>query len=274
MAGKRRWVKKGAPKKKGWKKTGKTRKVNRSELLNEGVVCKSIKHLGMVFPDRLCTKMKFSQQLTLTGTTNKAFGVGGNFLHDANTLIITGANPFSNAIFNQNLEIQGINLLIGDPNSNVGIYNTYRVNSSSCDLRISAYATSAHPQVAPCYVACYPATGESLGATSLGDVNTWNVLQFREYPLAKVVQVSEGMDNGVRLRNKQTTAKMFGLKYKSSLEDSNYYAQYGSNPEYLWMWVIAVLPDTTADTYTVEILHTTEYEIEFFDRNVLAVGLV
>jgi len=265
------WHNRGKPKKHYKLKKKKNKNL---ELLNKGVVCKTIKHLGMVFPDRLCTKMKFSQQLTLSGTTTKAFGVGGNFLHDANTTIITGTNYFSNAIFNQNLDLQGINLLIGDPNSNVGIYNTYRVNSSSCDLRIASYASTTHPQVAPSYVVAYPVTAEALGATALDYVNTWNALQFREYPLAKMVQVSQGMDNGVRLFNKQTTAKMFGLKYKSSLEDSNYYAQYGSNPEYLWMWVIAVFADTSAETFTLEILQTMEYEIEFFDRNVLAIGTV
>lgn len=276
MAGKKRWVKKGAPKKKGWKRTGRTRKtVSKSEVLNDHVLCKTIKHIGMLFPDRFCTKFKYSQQLGFEAiTTTKAFGLGGNFLHNANTLTITGANPFSNLVYNQPLAMQGINLMIGNPNNNVGIYNTYRVNASSIKLTVSAYPTAANPNCAPFYVSIMPVSLEALGTDSLGNVNTWSVPQFKEYPLSKVTSVAVSHNKGTTISNHMTTAQIYALKYKSSLEDSNYYAQYGSNPLYNWGWVCALFTDTNLEAIDCDILETITYDIEFFNRNTLASGTV
>jgi len=222
------------------------------------------KGVYQAFPDKMCVSLKNDVTLNWVGTTGaiNAFMIDGNNLHNSSSAsILSGANPLS---VGTAVSIYGLgNLLSQGPNS-AGIYNGYRVISSKITSQ-TINTTSATTDGSLLIV--LPMTRNA--ATTLGNINTFNQNTLLELPFAVNNQISGAtINNGVKLSTATSTAKMFGLEYRSTLEDPLYAGFFGAavNTVAIWDWVIMWFPQT-AQTTTGTTQLSIEYYVEFFSRN-------
>lgn len=226
-------------------------------------------HLHQFFPDRFYTKMKQSQSFNggVAGGSNLAFGYGGNWIHNSYTGLVTGTVPFSLLNFTTNIAMAGLNLMIGDPSTNKGIYSQYRIHASKMSIKFN------NPTNEPFYATLIPQNMGSVGSSNpFGNVSTWSPLTWNEYPYSKTKLISATQNAGTMIKSFMSTAKMYGLKYKSTIESGDYDGGFNFNPpdDSKWAWLLFISADTVGDLYRVEFETEIEYTVEFFGRNVMA----
>jgi hypothetical protein len=242
----------------------RSRRTRKSSIFNP-ISTKFIKSIDQLFPDRLVTRLRNNSSIGFTSAAGATWGWGflGNGLHVPLSAGYTGANPLA---FSVATAVVGLGAILGTGGVNSATpYNSYRILSSQVILKVQNTNTSAGTSGE---LNLFPSTDYN----ALGNVNTWQISVQAEYPYNKKVHIGgTTMNRGVTLRNSCSTAKMYGLKYKSSLEDPAYDGYYGANPTNGWGWIISWFPDTTSNSpifINVDIIYT----IEFFDRNLMTTG--
>lgn len=255
---------------KGRGKIGAMKKfVKREEFTNITTV-KLLKGVEQMFPDRMFVKLRDEINITWSissGTAIQAFAILGNGLHlSISGTPDSGANPVT---VGTGSGIYGLgNLLGGNSTFNsTGPYNQYRIHSTGiyCEHQMSGGSSTTSSS----YLAIVPMTTQSMA--DLGNVNTFNVLTFAEMPYSKTMNLAGLTTNkGIRWRQSMSTAKMFGLKYRASLENAEYSGEYGANPTNTWAWVFVNYVGESASIPSNTLIKI-EYWIEFYDRNLLAV---
>ena len=122
------------------------------------------------------------------------------------------------------------------------VYSFYRIVSAT--VRALIQSTSSSAGASGIFV-IVPSTDYS----NLGNVNTYSLQTFQEYPYNTKRHISSTiMNSGVTLKNTMSTKKMWGLRYAASLEDASYDGQFGTNPTALWGWNFAWFPDSSSNS--------------------------
>lgn len=223
--------------------------------------------VSQFFPDRLVCKLKDSVTILFTGVggTNNAFCVGGNFLHNHVSVLLTGAVTLATSVGSS---IYGLgNLLSIDAvNASTGPYIRYRITACKIKVEIASNSTTA---INGDFI-LFPCTTQE--APDFGNVNVLNSNTLNEIPYNKHKLIGVTNNRGITFTHHMTTAKMYGLKYKSALETSEYVSYEGSNPSNMWQWNMVWVPFSATDT-PIRLQVQTEYTCEFFDRNALAAAL-
>jgi len=226
--------------------------------------CIMFKSLSQGFPDRYFTKIRFVTNVTLPGQTgggNMACGFGGNFLHLNTSGPIVGANQLSGAAFTTSNNISGLSALLYSSSNTFAPYNNYRIHSSACDVRIANNANTASNAV---MMALVPISFQNALITP--NVNAYSVAVIGEQPLCKTLSISGSSVNELPvLWNGIGTRRVFGLKYKSAIENVEYEGNAGVNPTAAWFWYLLCDPITTTQT-AIEVVVTVTYSIELFNR--------
>lgn len=248
-------------KKKGYKK-------RTSKMLNKVSTLCLPKGIDQMFPDRLCVKLKNVFQIVWTGTAgaNNGFAsAGNNFYNGLSGGALSGAVPWSTGTAAQ---IYGLSRILSTSiAASTGPYNQYRIISSA--LKVQTANTSAGPADSSTLLIVPVANN---GITGLGNINVANELSMGEMPYAKFNVISgTTVNKSVTQYHKMSTARMYALKYKSSLEDPIYTGTEGSNVTNSWFWIFGWFPQTTASTTATSIV-TQEFYVEFFNRNNLPTG--
>jgi hypothetical protein len=256
---------KGKKGKKGKKKATKNI-AKKSDFLETGVYTKFVKSIQQLFPDRLRCKLRnfYNQTFACAGGAIYSAGIMANNLHVPISAPTTaGATlPFASST-----SIVGLGAILGASGpAQAAPYWQYRIHGSyiKCMIQSSVNGTS------PGIFVLFPTTDYA----SLPAVNTFNVTIQQEYPYSRIAHVGGyTLNRGVIVSNSMTTARIFGLKYKSSIEDPSYAGQSGTavSANNTWAWVYSFFPDTgnnSAITIDIEVI----YDIEFFDRNLMTTG--
>jgi len=209
----------------GKRKSYNYRSSGGSKVINRNVLCSKIgRSVYQSFPDKMCVSLKNDISLTWTGTTGaiNAYIIDANNLHNsAAAAVISGANGLTTG---SSTNIYGLGNLLSTGANSAGIYNQYRIISSKIRVQ-TQNSTSATTDSA--LLITLPLTRAS--ATALGNVNTFNQNILIEYPFAKFSNVSgQTMNNGLIHETAMSTAKIYGLEYRSSLEDPAYSGAFGT----------------------------------------------
>jgi len=203
-----------------------------------------------VFPDILKTRMKNEFIINWTGAAGatNAFVVTGNGLHlSISGGVLSGAFPLATGTASP---FYGIPTL-------TSLYGNYRIICTTLKLitqnTSAAVADSAQLMMFPC-------TGGFIAG--LPNINALVVNSVAEYPYTYRSYISgQTINKGVTMSRCMHTTKIFGLRFPSLLEDSNYSSQIGANPPLPWYWVMVWFPTTANNTTASTIAHV-EYEIE------------
>jgi hypothetical protein len=230
------------------------------------VSCKVMKLGQQMFPDRYFVHMRNIWTAAFTGTTGatNAMAILGNGLHLPLAPVTSGAASLT---FNTAIAVMGLNLLLGAGGVSTNyIYNSYRVHGHKITLQIqntsAAAADSGTLIIIP--TTDYTSFGNITGGFYVGTM--------AELPYAKHWKIAgTTMNRGVTVSHFMSTRKMYGLKYKSSIEDGQYDGVYGTNPSQLWAFVVVWLPDTGSTT-SLNVYGQSVYTCEFFDRSSPASG--
>lgn len=214
-----------------------------------------------LFPERYRTQMKntfFVQQPVATSAADAVFGILGNCLHLP--LAAAVSNP-STINFNQATSLSGLNVLCGGTTGSA--YQQYRIYASRIQVHILSTSGSS---VSPLYITLLPNVNKPTETTINQPLE--NEIQYAKSKLIPGNQTSRQT-----LTNAMTTSRMFGLKSKLQIEGSEYAGSNGVNPVQQWAWFVYVSnPATSATTVPFICEVTVEYDVEFFDRNEMALG--
>lgn len=218
------------------------------------------------FPDRMIVKLKNAFPVEVAGATSSGYA----FVADGNNLLtpltagptaLTGAVALSAGTATS---IAGLPVLLALASAKNGIYNSYRIHSCS----ITAYneVVSAEGAI---HFHIFPFCTNAFGGFGL--VNTFNTNNIREQPYCKYQAISD-QSGPKKLRHHMSTAKMYGLQYKASLEDPAYAGAKGQKPASVWSWVLYWQNLDTGTVAKTDCQVNIVYEIEFFNRNVVLTG--
>lgn len=223
------------------------------------------KGVNQMFPDRLCVKMKNEFVVNFVGSAGatNAVLISANGLSNPLSTVLSGATGLTAG---QPTSIYGLGNILGTDTAfaSTGPYSNYRVISSAyrCDIQNTSATV-----IESATLVCIPVDTNTVGA--MGNINAVTQSELVEFPYSKYRTISGQTTNrGVTLKGSMSTARMYALKYRASLEDPAYYGSVGSNPQNQWYWVWYWFPQTAGNTsacMTVKI----EYWVEFFNRNTL-----
>lgn len=223
--------------------------------------------IDQFFPDRLRCKLKDSATILFTavGGTPNAFVMAGNYLHNNVSPLLSAGNTLSTSVGNS---IYGLgNLLSIDAvNASTGPYIRYRILSSAIKVEIASNNTTATNGD----FILFPCTQQE--APDFGIISAVNSNSYNEFPYNKHKLIGVTNNRGIVFKSSMSTSRMYGLKYKSALEGSEYVAYEGVNPANQWQWNMVWVPFVAVDA-PIRLQVTIEYWCEFFDRNVLAPAL-
>lgn len=183
------------------------------------------------FPDSEVAKIRYSDQITVTGTTYAQYTFRGNSVFD----------PDESGIGHQPMYFDQY----------AAVYSKYKVTASSCKVTVANYNATA------AVVAVLVPSSEIVTITSYAIA--------MEQPYAKrteLIPISTRQGVKSTVKSTMTTQRMLGLT-KAQLADDDYSASTGSSPISLWYWNIAFLDDNAVG---VHILVDLEYSVVFYDR--------
>lgn len=146
-----------------------------------------------------------------------------------------------------------------------GVYSRYRVLSSSISVHFVPADASGVVGDAGFEVYILPNT---LPASAKAIPGMLTNEQLREQPYVKYLFAPASITGkALALRHHMTTAKMFGLRYKSLLEAQEYAGTSLSGVTNTWVWDVYINSPTSLGTNDYVLYTDIEYDIEFFDRN-------
>lgn len=183
------------------------------------------------FPDSEVAKIRYSDQITITGSTYAQYTFRGNSVFD----------PDESGIGHQPMYFDQY----------AAVYSKYKVVASSCKVTVANYDATA------AVVAVLVPSSEIVTITSYAIA--------MEQPYAKrteLIPISTRQGVKCTVKSMMTTQRMLGLT-KAQLADDDYSASTGSSPLSLWYWNIAFLDDNAVG---VHILVDLEYSVVFYDR--------
>jgi hypothetical protein len=230
--------------------------------------------LSQIYPDIMRTKMKASIDRVGTHTVGGATTV---FSYYGNQITAPGVGPQVNftGSFATNYPTGAFQLIgsqtptggttIGAVFVPNGVYSRYRVLSSSITIHFTPADTLGVVGDTGYEIYVLPNT---LPASAKAIPGMLTNEQLREQPYVKYLFTPASITAKVPvIRHHMTTAKMFGLRYKSLLEAQEYTGASLSGVTNSWVWDVYVSTIATAGTNDYFIAVDIEYDIEFFDRN-------
>jgi len=218
-----------------------------------------------MFPDLLRITLKDDFVINWTGTAGATNGFQSlaNGLHlPISSGPISGANPIAVGTANSIYGLGNLLTNTGAAYASTGPYIYYRILCTKI-IAVTNNTSSLPSDAAELIILPVSAN------FGFGNVNTWNANTFGEMPYSKRSFISgTTINQGVRMEHCITTQKIAGVRYRSTMDGTEYQAQQGTNPSFLWSWVFGWFPvtaGTTSATTAVRVL----YEIEFFNRTSL-----
>lgn len=138
-------------------------------------------------------------------------------------------------------------------------YQYYRILDSICKCRISSSnqsnAYGANAVLIP--------TVDPLGWTALAQTT------LAEQDLAKTAMLVPNTTADVtHLTGAASTMKLFGLRYKSQMEDLGYSATAGADPSSIWYWMLDIQSFASDTNVAYEVVVDLYADIEFFGKNI------
>lgn len=140
-------------------------------------------------------------------------------------------------------------------------YSHIRILSSKIKVELAPTSTALTVPLTLCIV-------PTLDATFTGASRT----QYSEQPFAKQRMITLANTSGrpIAMIHKMSTQKLFGLKYKASLEDFQFLGTGTADPTKLWYWhvILNTADGSSQNLNNILFRITMEYYGEFSDRNV------
>jgi len=215
---------------------------------------------GIVFPDILKLNCRMTDVRQIAGTSGQTWLLyKGNSVHYIGPGV-TNAAWTTLPTFNQS-GCAGLGYLLGPQGSSFATasepYLYYRVIASSINAK---FVNGSSSNNLPMRYVVFPTT-EPLNYSS----TSWSTLV--EQPFAKHGLISSDMVAQKTVSHRANTMKMWGLRYKSMLEDTQYSASYGADPDFIWYWVFLLESADQATAQPTLIDVSIKFTLELFACN-------
>lgn len=230
-------------------------------------------HSLQLYPDRYKARGRSVVTVTIAQTGSSGVAQYFNLQFVGNSLINNYA--VNGGSFSGNSAVpSGIAGLLGSTNpgsAGVGAYapySKYRITAAVIRVRYVPDSTSTN---ATSVLSVFPNEG-----SAPGDFNGMTLSQVAEQAYVVTTYIPQTCTTAPQLlKNSATTLRVFGDKFKSTIENGLFDGVYNGAPTAVWQFVISLNTIATVANYSLNgtMLVEVDQDIEFFDRNTLRTTL-